>query len=175
MGKLLEGIFIGIFVSVAASMLLLFLTKPAEDFLNRLEVVGIAQYTGEFCPTGIYFNSFNNDKIADFSVKLKNIGDNGNLFVTLASDEFLIRYNNEKEFKVNSTKIWNVGANQEATFDFKLKPTPGKIDQENVSVSISRGCYEEVMGININCKPSKICCNYKKQEYSDGYNLNNEK
>ncbi|RLI99468.1 MAG: hypothetical protein DRP06_03445 [Candidatus Aenigmatarchaeota archaeon] len=85
-----DPVFDGVVIVVIGGILLLLLSTPIKDIMNPPEAKLAAQYNENVCPTNLYFQS-GEDKTIRFSVKLKNVGDDGDLFVTLFSEELLSR------------------------------------------------------------------------------------
>jgi|SRR3989344_8727764 len=163
MGKILETIIIGVFIGVIVFIFSSVLDYPIGDFFSSPEVITIAQYDEEVCPTNILFNY---DKTADFSIQLKNNGDDGSLYLVLLSDQVLSKTYNDNNFQPNSTKSWVVDNKQIQNFNFKLKQKDE--GSKDFRMNLRFGC------LDFFCKEKTLCCNYKKAEYSDMYNLNNK-
>ena len=128
--------------------------------------------TEEVCPQSLNFIS--GEDIEDFSLTIKNAGDDGTLYVLLSSDNFLIRKDEYEEFSSNSTEKWFVSSQNSQTFDFEIRKNSSKEEIENFTINAYYGCYKQIFGSFLrNCKQSTKSCYYEK-ENSYSYKLISE-
>jgi len=168
-----ESIGTKIAVPVIVAILVLIIGNIVNDYMNPPEAIPIAQYNEKVCPTNLYFWPYE-DKIASFSLRFQNTGDDGTLFVTIYSDKLLSRASGEEEFHSNSTKQWFMNSKQCGDFNFELKQREDIKNFENFTVSFSYGCYEEIVGITSPGKQHTTYCNYQKGQDSSNYILLNQ-
>lgn len=145
---------------------------PLTDIMNFPKVMSI-QENDKACPGQLKL--YSGDAPTSFSLTFRNVGDDGNIFVTIDSNKLLSRAKERDEYKSSSTRQFFVENKITTTFNFQLMQKENIEDFENITINSTYGFCETIFGIPI-CKPYRILsCSYQKEaSYTSNYNLHSE-
>ena len=158
--KILSGVLIGVLIIVMAALVITIFT----GIFSSPKIVRTVNNDGIFCPIDLD-HSYSGD--IRFETKLSNKGQNGNIMVSISSQELLVRGTPQDTFSKSATRKWFVDSGEYQDFDFELLKNDSVL---NVSVNGYLRCGK------IFCQKQQFCCNYfKEREDSSRYELINEK
>ncbi|WMW22923.1 hypothetical protein RE476_03615 [Methanolobus mangrovi] len=121
------------------------LLNPLGDYMEPPNPLTCIQENDEVVFNSLTFNDWD-DYMADFRVTMKNVGDDGDVFVTISSNQVLSRYKDRSEFDWSSSEGHYLQRNEVVNFDYKLYLPQDSEFIDNFTIYIEYYSIDDIHG-----------------------------